>query len=90
MSAMELTLSVEARRALCAAARETIAARLEGRAASHPAAPPDCDQAAGAFVTLHERGALRGCIGRLRGFGPLRETVKEMALAAAFDPLRAE
>jgi AmmeMemoRadiSam system protein A len=92
---MELTLSAEARRALCAAARKTIAARLEGRAASRPAAPPGCEQVAGAFVTLHERGTLRGCIGRLRGFGPLLETVEEMALAAAFedprfDPLRAE
>lgn len=91
---MELTLSGEAKRALCASARETIAARLEGRAAKCPAAPPGCDQVAGAFVTLHERGALRGCIGRLRGFGPLAETVREMALAAAFedprfDPVRA-
>lgn len=91
---MELTLSAADRSALCAAARETIAARLEGRSERHPAAPSGCGQVAGAFVTLHERGALRGCIGRLRGFGPLMETVREMALAAAFedprfDPVRA-
>jgi len=91
---MEMTLSADDKRALCAAARESIAARLEDRAASHPVAPSGCSQVAGAFVTLHERGALRGCIGRLRGFGPLMETVKEMALAAAFedprfDPVRA-
>jgi AmmeMemoRadiSam system protein A len=42
---------------------------------------------AGAFVTLHRGGALRGCIGVFTSNGPLHETVAEMALSAAFgDP----
>ncbi len=42
---------------------------------------------AGAFVTLNEDGALRGCIGYIIGFGPLYETVIEAAKQAAFgDP----
>ncbi len=42
---------------------------------------------AGAFVTLNENNALRGCIGYIIGFGPLYETVIEAAKQAAFgDP----
>jgi len=47
------------------------------------AAAGDC----GAFVTLRRDGELRGCIGLLSSERPLYETVREMALAAAFkDP----
>lgn len=42
---------------------------------------------AGAFVTLHRQGRLRGCIGRIQAVGPLARTVQEMARQAAFaDP----
>jgi len=49
----------------------------------------------GAFVTLKKQGRLRGCIGYIKAYKPLWETVQEMAVAAAFhDPrfpsLRAE
>ncbi|MEI6631518.1 MAG: AmmeMemoRadiSam system protein B [bacterium] len=37
----------------------------------------------GAFVTLHERGELRGCIGNLIGRGPLYLTVRDMAVESA-------
>ncbi len=41
----------------------------------------------GAFVSLHKRGRLRGCIGYIEGRGPLHKTIEEMAEAAAFrDP----
>jgi AmmeMemoRadiSam system protein B/AmmeMemoRadiSam system protein A len=41
----------------------------------------------GAFVTIHKRGQLRGCIGYIEGHGPLYKTIEEMAEAAAFrDP----
>ncbi|MBD3285114.1 AmmeMemoRadiSam system protein A [candidate division WOR-3 bacterium] len=41
----------------------------------------------GAFVTLHLRGMLRGCIGYIMGVKPLYLTIAEMARAAAFtDP----
>lgn len=49
----------------------------------------------GAFVTLHKNGVLRGCIGHIIGSGPLAETVRGMAVAAAsqdprFPPVTAE
>jgi len=37
----------------------------------------------GAFVTLHEEGELRGCIGNMVGHGPLYQTVADMAIEAA-------
>jgi AmmeMemoRadiSam system protein A len=41
----------------------------------------------GAFVSLHKKGQLRGCIGYIEGRGPLHKTIEEMAGAAAFrDP----
>jgi AmmeMemoRadiSam system protein A len=44
-------------------------------------------QKRGAFVTLKKRGQLRGCIGYIKAYKPLWETVQEMAVAAAFhDP----
>ncbi len=47
----------------------------------------------GAFVTLHEHGRLRGCIGNLVGSQPLYLTVRDMAIEAAtgdprFAPVR--
>jgi AmmeMemoRadiSam system protein A len=44
-------------------------------------------QKRGAFVTLKKNGHLRGCIGYIKAYKPLWETVQEMAIAAAFrDP----
>lgn len=41
----------------------------------------------GAFVTLHIKGNLRGCIGYIEGVKTIPETVTEMALSSAFkDP----
>ncbi len=41
----------------------------------------------GAFVTLKKHGQLRGCIGYIKAYKPLWETVRDMAIAAAFhDP----
>ncbi len=42
----------------------------------------------GAFVTLHENRALRGCIGMVIAVGPLDETVRAMARAAALEDTR--
>lgn len=41
------------------------------------------NQPMGAFVTLHEAGELRGCIGNMVGQGPLYQTVADMAIEAA-------
>ena len=37
----------------------------------------------GAFVTLHYKGNLRGCIGNIIGRGPLYKTVKDMAIESS-------
>jgi uncharacterized protein len=52
-------------------------------------------QPGGAFVTLHRRGRLRGCVGQLPSKDPLVEVVAHCAKAAAledprFKPVRAE
>ncbi|MEJ2722513.1 MAG: AmmeMemoRadiSam system protein A, partial [bacterium] len=48
---------------------------------------PRLAQPRGAFVTLKIRGRLRGCIGAIEPLKPLRDTVAEMARAAALsDP----
>ena len=45
---------------------------------------PYYDKELGLFVTLHIDGMLRGCIGFIQGFKPLRSSLFEMAEAAAF------
>jgi AmmeMemoRadiSam system protein A len=46
-----------------------------------------CLRHCGAFVTLHQDGDLRGCIGMFEADAPLWQTIREMAEAAAFrDP----
>jgi AmmeMemoRadiSam system protein A len=45
-------------------------------------------QPAGAFVTLHRRGRLRGCVGQLPGHDALAAVVAHCARAAALDDSR--
>lgn len=45
-------------------------------------------QAVGAFVTLHNAGELRGCIGRTISTDPLWKTIQDMAIAAATEDSR--
>ena len=47
-------------------------------------------QPAGAFVTLHRRGRLRGCVGQLPGRDSLAAVVAHCARAAALDDSRFE
>lgn len=44
---------------------------------------PLLNEPMGAFVTLHEAGRLRGCIGNMVGRGPLYKTVADMAIESA-------
>ncbi len=55
-----------------------------------PAIPdvPGADLRRGAFVTITERGALRGCIGHIAADRLLGEVVREMTIAAARDDPR--
>ncbi|MCE5282135.1 MAG: AmmeMemoRadiSam system protein A [Deltaproteobacteria bacterium] len=81
-------LSPEERDFLLALAKGTIGARLTGEAAPPvPAEMSRLRQKRGVFVTLKKRGRLRGCIGYVEALKPLAESVREMALEAAFrDP----
>jgi hypothetical protein len=73
-------------RALLARARNAIATELGEAAAPEPADPRLADAGA-TFVTLTQRGDLRGCIGSLEAWRPLDEDVRSNARAAAFrDP----
>ncbi len=51
---------------------------------------PALRRGAGAFVTLHKNGALRGCVGRVTAAEPLGQVVPEMTLAAALEDTRFE
>jgi len=88
-------LSNDDRRELLRLAREAIHQRLTGGRA--PAKPRLANPVlrAGAFVSLHLLGNLRGCIGHPAGDRLLAEVVAECAVAAAtedprFPPLRPE
>ena len=76
-------LSIEDRRRLLGIARRAIADALAGR----PPAPDETDGAlgrrSGAFVSLHRRGDLRGCIGYPDGDRPLGSVVAHCAVSAA-------
>ncbi|MDR3170694.1 MAG: AmmeMemoRadiSam system protein A [Treponema sp.] len=92
---MHRTLTLEEQKTLLASARETIAARLEGRQPVYPQEGVGLAQPCGAFVTLHIGTKLRGCIGRMSAPWGLEKTVRLMAAAAAFEdprfpPLTAE
>ncbi|OGI44388.1 MAG: AMMECR1 domain-containing protein [Candidatus Muproteobacteria bacterium RBG_16_64_11] len=67
-------------------ARNAIAQALDQRIRPH-AQPPWLDEPGAAFVTLSQRGELRGCIGSLEARRALRADVEDNAQAAAFrDP----
>lgn len=70
-------------------ARETILATIEDRPAAQPVPPPGAlHEPAGAFVSFHRRGELRGCIGTFARDRPLYAIVRDMAAAAAFEDPR--
>ncbi len=82
-------LNIEQQKNLLRLARKTIADRLH--AGSEKNIPDFSDEIfnekCGAFVTLHIRGNLRGCIGFIEGVSPIPDTIREMSLSSAFgDP----
>ena len=83
-----MNLSPADKQLLLQVARDTIASQLKGKAAAPvEATSPVLEECRGAFVSLHRRGQLRGCIGYIDAIKPLLQTVMEMAPAAAFqDP----
>jgi AmmeMemoRadiSam system protein A len=83
-----MMLSIEEKKSLLALARNTIKGRLEGIDPPRYVPPgPVLEEPRGAFVTIHKKGSLRGCIGIVEAIKPLWQTVREMAVASAFqDP----
>jgi AmmeMemoRadiSam system protein A len=63
-------------------ARGSIAAHVEGTPAPAPEITGVLARPGGAFVTLHARGELRGCIGHLETDEPLGRVVPRCAVAA--------
>lgn len=93
-------LNPEEQRWLLALARQAISEKLAGASLDLKLLDSEVPsevlrQPAGAFVTLHTGGSLRGCIGYIEPKLPLLQTVAEGAQAAAFHdprfpPLREE
>lgn len=90
---MSFELNEQEKKTLMKLARDTIEMYVrEAKKPPLPGATGNLGEKAGAFVTLHKKGQLRGCIGHIVGTIPLVETVQEMAVAAAaqdprFDPV---
>ena len=81
-------LTDDEKRFLLRLARRSLEASVRGeKRIPPPEVPPRLETPAGAFVSLHERGHLRGCIGYVQATHPLYRTVMEAAEAAALhDP----
>jgi len=99
MNPNSMELTAEDRASLLRLARGTIERYLNDRTVPEPRdlglrVTPGMRTIAGAFVTLHEDGDLRGCIGEIEPERELYRAVRDHALNAAFKdprfpPLRA-
>ncbi len=85
---VDLGLSEEEKKTLHQIARTVIENKAKGKPVPEfKVDSPTLKENRGAFVSIHKRGQLRGCIGYIEGRGPLYRTIEEMAEAAAFrDP----
>lgn len=89
-------LNAEEKAFLLLLARKSLEAAVCNAKMEPPAAVPSALRIpAGAFVSLHRQGHLRGCIGYVQPAHPLYRTVIEAAMASAlhdtrFEPVRPE
>jgi len=84
-----LMLSASEKKRLLEIARSTIETYLKtGKLPEVKANEPNLLKPGGAFVTLNEKGQLRGCIGNMSATTPLYITVRDMAIAAATEDPR--
>ncbi len=82
-------LDTAQRKRIVAIAREAVEAAIRGEPAPRVEAEDEALQRpCGAFVTLKSGGRLRGCIGQFTSDRPLRETIQQMARAAATEDPR--
>ena len=83
-----MALSEEEKEKLKRLAKNTIEGVLFGKEYTPEQFQGLLEENCGAFGTIKNRGACRGCIGYVRGYLPLHETVKQMAIQAAFNDPR--
>jgi len=70
-------------------ARESITSYVrDGQKKEFVEKDPGLNELLGAFVTLHENGELRGCIGNMIGREPLHQTIADMSVEAATNDWR--
>ena len=75
------------RQKLLQIAREVIEDTVRGQPLRpHQSSDPLFAEKRGCFVTIKNRGRLRGCIGTFQAEAPLLETIEQMAAAALRDP----
>ncbi len=85
----KLMLNASEKKRLLEIARFAIESYLKtGRKPEIKASEPNLLKAGGAFVTLNEKGQLRGCIGNMSANTPLYVTVRDMAIEAATEDPR--
>lgn len=80
---MTAPVPAQDRRSLLEAARRAIADELAGRPRTSPGSEGVFARRSGVFVSLHNHGELRGCIGYPDGEQPLGVTVPRCAVGAA-------
>ncbi|PIU41323.1 MAG: hypothetical protein COS99_06050 [Candidatus Omnitrophica bacterium CG07_land_8_20_14_0_80_42_15] len=77
-------LSEDQKKRLLQIARDTIETYIKtGKIPDFKEDDPVLNREMGAFVTLHYKGELRGCIGNIVGRGPLYKTVRDMAIESS-------
>jgi AmmeMemoRadiSam system protein A len=81
-----MPISPEDRAELVRLARQAVEADVRGTPPPRPSGKGLLAERRGCFVTLTNRGRLRGCIGTFDPDRPLGEMVVEMGAAAAQDP----
>ncbi|MBI2187843.1 MAG: AmmeMemoRadiSam system protein A [Acidobacteria bacterium] len=85
-------IGLDDQRRLLALARRALEARVRRQPVPAPERGGVLEARASAFVTIHNRGELRGCLGRLEPHASLAETVAQLAASVAdsdprFDPV---
>jgi len=85
----KMSLSIEQKKKLLSIARSSIQSYFDSKERPQlKESDPVLLAKSGAFVTLHKKGELRGCIGNMVGQEPLYLTIRDMAIAAAFEDPR--
>jgi AmmeMemoRadiSam system protein B/AmmeMemoRadiSam system protein A len=85
----DMGLSAKDKATLMNIARTTIENCVKGeKVPDFDVDSPILKEKRGAFVTIHEHGQLRGCIGYIEAIKPLYLTIREMAQAAALNDPR--